>query len=63
MCTIMMNYIQHDGLREERMLDSFRLLMKYGANFAGCDTNGLNVLDHAIIKNNKALVQFILANQ
>ena len=62
-CTIMINYIQHGALKEDSMLESFRTLVKYGAHFAPCDSNGLSVLDHAIIKNNEALVQFILANK
>ena len=45
------------------MLTTFRTLLGYGAKFNATDSNGLSVLEHAIIKNNEALVEFILANK
>ena len=61
-CSVLINYVQHDALTEEQMLATFRSLMQYGAKFDPVDSNGFTVLDHAIIKNNESLVQFILAN-
>ena len=45
------------------MLNTFRTALKYGASFSAVDSNNLNVLEHAIIRNNEPLVEFILANK
>ena len=44
------------------MLTTFRVLIKYGARLDLADSNGLNVLQHAIKKNNEGLVRFIISN-
>lgn len=44
------------------MIEAFQTLIKYGAKFDGDDSDGLNVLDHAIMKNNESLVTWLLAN-
>ena len=62
-CTIMINYAQHNSLKMEHMIETFQTLIKYGARFEGVDSDGLTVLDHAIMKNNEALVTWLLANQ
>ena len=59
----MINYVQHNALKSENMLTSFRTLLKYGAKFDAVDSNNLNVLEHAILTNNEPLVMFILANK
>lgn len=61
-CSIMMNYILQDNLNEQKMLESFRTLMKYGARLDPVDSDGLLVLHHAIKKNNEPLIRFILSN-
>ena len=45
------------------MSATFRTLLGYGAKFNLTDSNGLSVLEHAIMNNNEALVEFILANK
>ena len=45
------------------MIEAFQTLIKYGAKFDGVDSDGLNVLDHAIMKNNESLVNWLLNNQ
>lgn len=62
-CTILINYAKHNKLSEDHMLGSFRILLNYGARFDLADSDGLTVLEHAIINNNYALVNFILANK
>ena len=59
----MINYAQHNSLSRDKMLTTFRTLLKYGAKFDKTDSNGLTVLEHAIMKNNEDLVAFILANK
>jgi hypothetical protein len=59
----MINYAQHNSLKEEHMIETFQTLIKYGARFEGVDSDGLTVLDHAIMKNNEVLVTWLLANQ
>jgi ankyrin repeat protein len=59
----MINYIQHNNLKEDHMIEAFQTLIKYGAKFDGIDSDGLNVLDHAIMKNNESLVNWLLNNQ
>lgn len=44
------------------MLATFRVLVKYNARLDLEDSNGLNVLQHAIKKNNEGLVRFIISN-
>ena len=61
-CTIMINYAQHNKLKKDQLLETFRTLVKYGAKLDGADSNGLTVLDHAIMTNNTDLVAWILAN-
>ena len=58
----MINYIQHNNLKELHMIEAIQTLIKYGAKFDGDDSDGLNVLDHAIMKNNESLVTWLLAN-
>lgn len=37
--------------------------MKHGAKFDVADSNGMTLLEHAVIKNNENLVAFILSNK
>ena len=62
-CSILINYARHNTLNESDMLATFKTLLNYGAKFDTTDSNGLTVLEHAIMNNNEALVEFILANK
>ena len=59
----MINYILHDALKSEDMLNTFATLVAAGGRFDGIDSEGFTVLDHAIIKNNKAIVTYLLGQQ
>ena len=59
----MINYILHDALKRDDMLNTFATLVAAGGKFDGVDSKGFTVLDHAIIKNNKAIVNYLLGQQ
>ena len=40
-CSVLINYVQHDALKEEHMLTTFRSLMQYGAKFDPVDTKSM----------------------
>ena len=56
----MINYILHDKLKNDDMLNTFATLVTAGGQFDGVDSEGFTVLDHAIMKNNKAIVNYLL---
>ena len=62
-CTIAINYAQHNTLKSEKLVTSFTTLARYGLRLDGEDSDGLTVLDHAIMKNNEVLVDWLLANR
>ena len=45
------------------MLNTFATLVMAGGKFNGVDSEGFTVLDHAIMKNNKAIVNYLLGQQ
>lgn len=57
----MINYILHDALKRDDMLNTFATLVTAGGKFDGVDSEGYTVLDHAIIKNNNAIVNYLLS--
>ena len=59
----MINYILHEKLNNDDMLNTFATLVRAGGQFDGVDSKGFTVLDHAIIKNNKAIVNYLLGQQ
>ena len=58
----MINYVKHSELSKDHMLETLRTLLLFGAKFNLTDSEGLSVLDYAIINNNEYIVDFILAN-
>ena len=52
----MINYMLHDSLEAKDLQANIEILLRHGANVNIPDSNGVTLLEHAIVKNNQSVV-------
>ena len=62
-CTLIINYMRHNHLKIEEMLNTLNYLLRFGAKLDVLDSKGLSIMIYAMKHNSMELVTFLSNNE